>query len=117
MLVIKRGIADIVLTAPIVNSVVVVTMFSAVKFNAETVLTVRNVFSVRQDIVFAGIKFLTVGDVIALIFVMAIALIVHTLTAFLIAQINYTVIRRKNGLLKTRYLPKRNSFRNEHCHQ
>lgn len=117
MLVIKRGIADIVLTAPIVNSVVVVTMFSAVKFNAETALTVHNVFSVLQDILIAGTKLLTVGDVIALGSVMAIALTVITLTAFLIAQINYTVIRRKNGLLKTHYLPKRNSFRNEHCHQ
>ena len=57
MLVIKRGIADIVLTALIVRIADGATTFSVVKFTAETAITVRNVLSVRQDGLTAGIKF------------------------------------------------------------
>lgn len=86
MSVIKRGIADIVLTAPIVNSVVVVTMFIAIKPNVTTATTVHNVFNVgapAQETV--ETMLLTVVNVIARITAMVIAQIAHTLTVFPIA--------------------------------
>lgn len=94
MLVIKRGIADIVLTAPIVNSVVVVTMFSAIKPNVTTATTAHNAFNVRIGIIVEA-QFLTVVTAIAVTFATVIAQTAHMLTAFPIVKINYTVIRRK----------------------
>jgi hypothetical protein len=117
MSVIKRGIADIVLTAPIVNSVVVATMCSAIKPNVTTATTAHNAFNVRIPATIVEQNLITVVTAIAVTIATVIAQTAHMLTAFPIVKINYTVIRRKNGLLKTRYLPKRNSFRNEHCHQ
>ena len=110
MSVIKRGIADIVLTAPIVNSVVVVTMFSAIKPNVTTT-TAHNAFNVR--IAAAAIvetMLLTVVNAIAVTIATVIAQTAHMLTAFPIVEINYTVIRRKKWVtqdtlfVQTRFL-------------
>lgn len=111
MSVIKRGIADIVLTAPIVNSVVVVTMFIAIKPNVTTATTAHNAFNVQ--IAAAAIvetMLLTVVNAIAVTIATVIAQTAHMLTAFPIVEINYTVIRRKKWVtqdtlfVQTRFL-------------
>ena len=109
MSVIKRGIADIVLTAPIVKSVVVVTMFSAIKPNVTTATTAHNAFNVRVATI-VETKFLTVVTAIAGSIATVIAQTAHMLTAFPIVKINYTVIRRKKWVtqdtlfVQTRFL-------------